>query len=99
MDVLTGGARVLNLNFDGSKDGVCTEHVGVLRTTSSVTCSTPSWCGRRSTFKAQARPQGSRERRVKYTATRNDLVFGSNAQLRSIADAYAGSGRSSAVRE
>ncbi len=90
--VLTGGLRVLNLNHDGSNHGVFTDRVGVLTNDFFVhlTDTDLVWEKADETglgFTLKDRKSGA----VKFTATRNDLVFGSNAQLRSIADVYAGS--------
>ena len=90
--VLTGGLRALNLNHDGSKHGVFTDKVGVLTNDFFVNLLDTDlvWekADQRGThFVLKDRQSGQ----TKFTATRNDLVFGSNAQLRSIADAYAGS--------
>jgi catalase-peroxidase len=90
--VLTAGARVLNLNYDGSKDGVFTDKVGVLTNDFFVNLLDTDLVWEKvdtqgKSFVLKDRASGH----SKFTATRNDLVFGSNAQLRSIADAYAGS--------
>ncbi len=90
--VLTGGARVLNLNYDGSKDGVFTDKVGVLTNDFFVNLLDTDLVWEKADvqsthFVLKDRASGQ----TKFTATRNDLVFGSNAQLRSIADSYAGS--------
>jgi catalase-peroxidase len=90
--VLTGGARALNLNHDGSALGVFTDRVGVLTTdffqglldTDTVWEKTDE---RATSFVGRDRAGNGVERH----ASREDLVFGANAQLRSIADAYAGS--------
>ena len=90
--VLTGGLRVLNVNHDGSDSGVFTEKVGVLTndffvnlTDTDLVWEKADEAGMRFTLKDRA--SGN----TKFTASRNDLVFGSNAQLRSIVDVYAGS--------
>ena len=90
--VLTAGARALNLNHDGSRDGVFTDRVGVLtndffRNLLDTDLVWEKVDLQGTSFILKDRQSGER----KFTATRNDLVFGSNAQLRSIADAYAGS--------
>ena len=90
--VLTGGLRALNANHDGSSRGIFTDRVGVLTTDffRTVTDTDLVWekadaAGTGFALKDRASGQ------VRFEATRNDLVFGSNAQLRNIADAYAGS--------
>ena len=90
--VLTGGARVLNLNHDGSKHGVFTDKVGVLTNDFFVNLLDTDLVWEKvdaqgKSFVLNDHATGQ----TRFTATRNDLVFGSNAQLRSIADAYAGS--------
>ena len=90
--VLAGGLRVLNVNHDGSDHGVFTDKVGVLTndffknlTDVDLVWEKADLEGTHFTLKDRA--TGT----TKFKATRNDLVFGSNSQLRSIADAYAGS--------
>jgi catalase-peroxidase len=90
--VLTGGLRVLNLNHDGSDHGVFTDKVGVLTNDFFVNLTDVDLVWEKSDpegthFTLKDRESGA----TKFKATRNDLVFGSNSQLRSIADAYAGS--------
>ena len=90
--VLTAGARALNLNHDASRDGVFTDRAGVLtndffRNLLDTDLVWEKVDLQGTSFILKDRQNGER----KFTATRNDLVFGSNAQLRSIADAYAGS--------
>jgi catalase-peroxidase len=90
--VLTGGLRVLNLNHDGSEHGVFTSKVGVLTNDFFVNLTDTDLVWEKAdeagmSFTLKQRETGV----VKFKATRNDLVFGSNAQLRAIADVYAGS--------
>jgi catalase-peroxidase len=90
--VLTGGLRVLNVNHDGSDIGVLTDKVGVLTNDFFVNLTDTDLIWEKSdeegmSFALKDRRTG----KTKFTATRNDLVFGSNSQLRSIADVYAGS--------
>ena len=89
---LTGGLRVLNLNHDGSKDGVFTDRVGVLSNDFFVNLVDVDLVWEKSdesalSFKLKNRATG----KTHFKATRNDLVFGSNAQLRAIAEVYAAS--------
>lgn len=87
---LTGGLKVLDVNYDGSKHGVLTERPGVLtndffRVVTSMDyewkpANDGAWL-----FDIDDRATGE----TKFTATRCDLVFGSNAQLRSVAEVYA----------
>ena len=88
MTVLVGGMRVLGTNYGGSKHGVFTDRVGALTNDFFVNLTDMAY-----TWK----PAGSnlyeiRERKtgaVKWTASRADLVFGSNSILRAYAEVYA----------
>ncbi|AZQ44205.1 catalase/peroxidase HPI [Nonlabens ponticola] len=88
--VLTGGLRVLEQNYDYSKHGVFTQRPGQLTNDffQVLTSMDYEWVPKSSSkllFDLKRRDNGQ----VDYTATRNDLVFGSNAQLRNIAEVYA----------
>jgi len=90
LTVLVGGLRVLNTNFDGSQHGVFTQHTGVLSNDFFVNLLDMSneWKATDSTselFTGHDRLSGD----VKFTATRADLIFGSNAILRAVAEVYA----------
>ena len=90
--VLAGGVRVLNLNHDGSDHGVFTDKPGVLTNDFFVNLTDTDLVWEKADeagmkFVLKDRETGA----AKFKATRNDLVFGSNSQLRSVADAYAGS--------
>ncbi|MEA9985958.1 peroxidase family protein, partial [Subtercola sp. RTI3] len=90
--VLTAGLRVLGANWDGSNVGVLTDRVGILTTDFLVhlTDTDLVWTKDDETatiFTGRVQATGE----ARWRASRNDLVFGSNAQLRSIVDAYAGS--------
>ncbi|MFI5453522.1 catalase/peroxidase HPI [Pedobacter sp. UC225_61] len=92
MTVLVGGLRVLDTNFDQSKNGVFTDNPQVLTNDFFVNLldMNTSW---KSTDKYQQLYEG-RDRKtneLKWTATRADLVFGSNSELRAIAEVYASS--------
>ncbi len=89
--VLTAGLRSLGANWDGSDTGVLTDRVGVLSTDWFVhlTDTDLDWTPddeSETTFTGRTKATGE----ARFTATRHDLLFGSNAQLRSIVDAYAG---------
>ena len=92
LTVLIGGLRVLGANFDGSRHGVLTERAGALSNDFFV-----NLLDMRTAWKAvdeNAEQFEGRDRKsgeVKYTATRADLVFGSNAVLRAVAEVYASS--------
>jgi catalase-peroxidase len=90
MTALVGGMRVLNTNYDGSSHGVFTDRPGTLSndffvnlldfgTTWKATDATDK------TFEGRDRATGT----VKWTGTRVDLIFGSNTELRAIAEVYA----------
>ena len=88
MTVLVGGLRVLGANAGGSKHGVFTTRPGQLSTdffTNLVDMSTAWTPVGDNAYEGRDRKTGT----VKWTATRVDLAFGSNSQLRAIAEAYA----------
>ena len=89
---LVGGLRALGANHDGSKHGIFTDRVGVLSNDFFVSLTSVDLEWRKTdetgmTFELVDRASGV----AKFSATRCDLVFGSNAQLRSVAEVYAGS--------
>lgn len=90
MTVLLGGLRVLEANHGGSRDGVFTTRPGVLGNDFFVnlldmgTRWTPIDAAHHR-FEGRDRRTG----RLKWTASRVDLVFGANAELRAVAEAYA----------
>lgn len=90
MTVLVGGMRVLNTNFDGSKHGVFTLRPGTLSTDFFVNLldMNTEWkaiSDSKEVFQGKDRVTG----KVKWTATRADLIFGSNSELRALAEVYA----------
>ena len=88
MTVLVGGLRVLGTNHGGSAHGVFTERVGVLSNDFFVnlTDMAHTWVPTgRNSYEIRERRSGA----VKWTATRVDLVFGSNSVLRAYAEVYA----------
>jgi catalase-peroxidase len=89
MTVLVGGLRALDANFGGARHGVFTDRPGVLTNDFFVNLLDMSneWKpvnDDRSLFEVRERKTG----KAKWTATRADLVFGSNSQLRAIAEVY-----------
>ena len=93
MTALVGGLRVLGTNADGSDRGVLTDRVGQLSNDFFVNLldMETEWTaveGASQLYAGRSRSSGSQ----KWTATRADLVFGSNAQLRAIAEVYAQQG-------
>ena len=90
MTALVGGLRVLGANHGGSKHGVFTSRPGVLTTDFFVNLldMSTAWSPTskdEDLFEGRDRKSGQ----VKWTATRVDLVFGSNSQLRALAEVYA----------
>ena len=89
MTVLVGGMRALNANFGQSEHGVFTDRPGQLTNDFFVNLLDMSteWSrapGSESVFEGRDRKTGQ----VKWTGTRVDLVFGSNSQLRALAEVY-----------
>ena len=88
MTVLLGGMRVLGTNYGGTKNGVFTDKVGTLTNDFFVnlTDMNNSWIPTgQNSYNINDRKTGQ----TKWTATRVDLVFGSNSILRSYAEVYA----------
>lgn len=90
MTVLVGGLRVLNANFDHSKHGVFTKRpevlsndffVNLLDMSTSWKASSPE----QTQFEGRDRKSGA----LRWMATRADLIFGSNSELRALAEVYA----------
>ncbi len=89
MTALVGGLRVLGANAVGSKDGVFTDRPGVLTTDFFVNLLDMGtvWTPTEGDNAFQGHDRTTRA--PKWTASRVDLVFGSNSQLRALAEAYA----------
>lgn len=90
MVVLLGGMRVLNTNYDNSKHGVFTKTPGVLTNDffSNLLDMNTSWKATSNTKEVfEGRDRKTKE--LKWTATRADLIFGSNTELRALAEVYA----------
>ena len=91
MTVLVGGLRVLGANHGGSKHGVLTDRPGQLTNDFFVhlldmrTAWNPADDSSEETFVGSDRLSGA----ARWTATRADLVFGSNSQLRALSEVYA----------
>jgi catalase-peroxidase len=88
MTVLVSGLRALDANVDGSRHGVLTRRPGVLSNDffiNLVDMSTVWAPTSDNAFEGRDRKTGA----LKWTATRVDLVFGSNSQLRAISEVYA----------
>jgi catalase-peroxidase len=88
MTALVGGMRVLGTNHGGSKHGVFTDRVGALTNDFFVNLTDMAYTWKpagRNLYEIRDRKSGA----VKWTATRVDLVFGSNSILRAYAEVYA----------
>ncbi len=88
MTVLVGGMRVLGTNYNSTKHGVFTEQVGVLSNDFFVNITDMKYSWKpvsENIYHIEERTTGN----VKWTATRVDLIFGSNSVLRSYAEVYA----------
>ena len=90
MTALVGGMRVLNANFEQSQYGVFTDKPGTLSNDFFVNLldMNTAWKAtseEKDIYEGRDRATG----KVKWTGTRADLVFGSNSQLRAIAEVYA----------
>jgi catalase-peroxidase len=89
LTVLIGGMRVLNTNFDGSQHGVFTKRAGTLTNDFFLNLLDlgTTWkatSDEQTLFEGRDRANGER----KWTATRVDLIFGSNSELRALAEVY-----------
>ena len=92
MTVLIGGMRVLNTNFDGSKHGVFTKKADALTNDFFVNLldMNTAWMpmnDSKETFDGRDRKTGEK----RWTATRADLIFGSNSELRAVSEVYGSS--------
>lgn len=92
MTALIGGLRVLNANYDGSAHGVLTDRPEVLSNDFFVNLLdlNTEWSATaldQSVFAGKDQTTGV----MRWTGTRNDLVFGSNSQLRALSEVYASS--------
>ena len=89
LTVLVGGLRVLGANYDGSDYGVFTDNIGTLTNDffKNILDFTYTW---KATSEDDRYFQGSNRNtgEVKYKGTRADLIFGSNTELRAIAEVY-----------
>ena len=90
MTVLLGGLRVLNTNYDNSRHGVLTNKPETLSNDYFVNLLDMNikWSsknGSNEEFEGRERSSGN----MRWTATRADLIFGSNSELRALAEVYA----------
>ena len=90
MTALVGGMRVLNTNYDGSNYGVFTNKPGSLTNDYFV-----NLLDMNTTWKEEDKSEQTfvgkdrKTQKTKWKATRVDLIFGSNSQLRALAEVYA----------
>jgi catalase-peroxidase len=89
MTVLVGGMRMLGANYGATRHGVFTDRPETLSTDFFVNLLSmdTTWApmaGSTEVFEGRDRATGD----VKYTATRADLIFGSNSELRAVAEVY-----------
>ncbi len=89
MTVLVGGLRVLGINYNNSKHGVFTETIGALTNDffTNILDFATTWKTTTeddSLFEGRNRATGN----LQWTATRADLIFGSNTELRAVAEVY-----------
>jgi catalase-peroxidase len=89
MTVLLGGMRVLGANTDGSQHGVFTDKPGVLNNHFFVNLMDMSTQWRKAKTDGLYEGVDRESGEVKYTATPVDLIFGSNSELRAVAEVYA----------
>ena len=90
LTVLLGGLRTINLNFDHSQNGVFTKHEGVLSNDFFINLldMNTTWkatSDAQDLFEGRDRKSGDR----KWKGTRVDMIFGSNSELRALAEVYA----------
>ncbi|MGI9513351.1 MAG: catalase/peroxidase HPI, partial [Anderseniella sp.] len=89
MTVLVGGMRALNTNVDGSSNGVFTDRPGTLNNDYFVNLLSRNTIWEASSADAETfNGKDSASGKDKWTGTRIDLVFGSNSQLRALAEVY-----------
>ncbi|MBM4383562.1 MAG: catalase/peroxidase HPI [Deltaproteobacteria bacterium] len=89
MTVLVGGLRVLGANTEGSKHGVLTRRLGTLSNDFFVNLLDMRTAWRRTATEGVLEGRDRTTGALEWTATTVDLVFGSNSQLRSLAEVYA----------
>lgn len=91
LTVLVGGMRVLNTNYNLSKHGVFTNKPGVLTNDFFVNLLDfgTTWSATADSHQQEFEGRDRKTGAVKWTATRVDLIFGSNSELRALAEVYA----------
>ena len=90
--VLVGGLRVMGANHDQSSSGTFTDRVGVLSTDFFTVLTSMAYEWKKADEKGMAFTLDDRESGIaRFRATRCDLIFGANSQLRAVAEVYAAS--------
>jgi catalase-peroxidase len=89
MTVLVGGMRALGANVHGSTHGLLTDRVGALTNDFFVNLLDMGTEWRKSSTEGLYEGVDRKSGKVRWTATRADLVFGSNSELRALAEVYA----------
>ncbi|SDY67749.1 catalase/peroxidase HPI [Hymenobacter psychrophilus] len=89
---LMGGLKAMNANHDGSAHGIFTDRVGVLTNDFFTVLTSMDFEWKKTDAKGMRFSLDDRTTgKQRFTATRSDLIFGSNSQLRAVAEVYAGS--------
>lgn len=87
---LVGGLRVLDVNYDGSQDGVFTDRSGVLSNDFFTSLTSMDYVWKKTGEDEMAFELRHRDTDdLEFTATRCDLIFGANTQLRQLSEVYA----------
>ena len=89
MTVLVGGLRALNANYNGISHGVLTSKPGILSNDFFVNLLDMSTVWKKSAEEGIYEGLDRSTGKIKWTATSIDLIFGSNAELRAVAEVYA----------
>jgi catalase-peroxidase len=89
MTVLVGGLRVLGANAGGSQTGVLTEEPGTLTNDFFVNLLAMDTVWKPTSADSTTFEARDRDGNLKWTGSRADLVFGSNSELRALAEVYA----------
>jgi catalase-peroxidase len=89
MTVLIGGMRALNANFKQSRHGIFTKQLGTLTNDYFVNLLDMSTEWKPSSEEGVYEGHDRKTGKIKWTGTRVDLIFGSNSQLRALAEVYA----------
>ena len=90
MTVLMGGMKVMNVNFDNSNNGVFTKTPGKLNNDFFVNLLDMNITWKEVSEEEELFEGRDRKtKKIKWTGTRTDLIFGSNSQLRALAEVYA----------